>query len=100
MTRSVSTTTVLWRGITLRLRHTRRYYAYGADRIEVRVIAPLGAEIPITSGDTHVCFVDEDEIARAGDAVAYVVAWLDREAATPTWRKRELQRRQLSFDFE
>lgn len=96
----IRTYSFTWRGIALRVRHHRRYYDYGADRIQVWVISPPDAILPIAEDGYARCFEDEDVVAAAGGAVAYVTAWLEREANTPAWKRRELKLAQLAFDFD
>ena len=87
-----------WHGIEFTLRHTPRFYDYGADKIEI--ICQPGILLPISNNSTYRKeFFDEDLIQQAGGVVAYVLAWLDDESAKPAWRKYELARQQLKFDF-
>jgi hypothetical protein len=71
-----------------------------ADRIDVSVVSPRGALLPITETGNVRHFEDEAIDAAAGGPVAYVTAWLEREANTPGWKRRELAARQLEFDFD
>jgi hypothetical protein len=80
-----------------------RHWRYGAgvaeNHIEIRVIAPKGAPIPVTSTGYRSHFLSAEEVRAAGDAKAYVTAWLDHEAQTKASQEVEFAWRQLSFDL-
>ena len=88
---------IVWRGITLQIRHQPLYFDYGADHIEIHVKKPKDAIIPITETGYRSHFIDEEELKQAGGPVAFVTAWLDREGNTKKWIKRELASRQLEL---
>lgn len=52
------------------------------------------APIPITETGYLSHFIATVELVNAGGAVTFVTAWLDREASSKAWRKREFARRQ------
>lgn len=86
-----------WRDIKLRVRHTPDYINPGWSVLEIHVVAPKGAPIPITDTGYRSQFLDEAELKAAGGPVAYVRAWLDAEAKTKRWHKAEFNWRQGDF---
>lgn len=83
-----------WRGVTCRVRHTRDYLNPGTDHIEIEVVSPKGAPLPVTTTGYRSHFIAADDLAAAGGAVAFVTRWLDREATTKAWIKTDLAWRQ------
>jgi len=94
---STTTHKLAWRHVTARVRHTRNYINTGWSHIEIIVLTPKGAPVPITSTGYLSHFLDEQELARAGGPVRFFIAWLDREALTKAWAKKEAQWRQLEL---
>jgi hypothetical protein len=90
----VSTGKLVWRFATCRVRHTRDYISAGWSHIELMVVSPKGAPLPITSTGYRSHFLDEEQLIAAGGAVAYFTAWLDREATSKAWAKAEFKWRQ------
>lgn len=92
-----SSATFTWRHLALRVKHTPNYINQGWSHLELGVVAPKGAPCPITSTGYLSHFMDEDELACAGGAVAFFTAWLDREARSKLWAKIEAKWRQLDL---
>ncbi len=88
------TTRIVWRHATCRVRHTRDYLSAGWDHIEIDVLSPEGAPLPITETGYLSHFLSADEVAGAGGAVSYFTAWLDREARSKAWAETEFAWRQ------
>ncbi len=93
-TSKATTATLLWRGITCRVRHTPKYFDQ-LDHIELNVVSPKGARLPITETGFRSEFVSALVLSGSGGAVAYMTALLEREANTKRWQKREMEVRQL-----
>ena len=74
--------------------HTRNYLSKGTDHIEIHVIRPKTAALPITETGYRSHFIDALELVNAGGPVTFVNAWLDREARTAAWNKRQTARQQ------
>lgn len=86
-----------WRGIGIEAIYTPLKWQTIAH-LEVRSIAPVGAPLPITETGYRSHFHQPGTIeALGGDVVSQVIAWLDEEAQSPQWRKREEAARQLSL---
>jgi hypothetical protein len=88
---------LVWRHVTARIRHTPNYINQGWSHIELIVLSPKDAPLPITQTGYLSHFLDEDELAKAGGPVAFFAAWLDREARTPAWAKTDFKWRQLEL---
>lgn len=83
-----------WRGITLRADHTPNYINDGWSHIELRLLAPKGAPVPITSTGYLSHFLSDDDLLVTGGAVSFFTAWLDRDARSKAWVKTEAAWRQ------
>lgn len=90
------TFSLTWRGTMLSIRHTPKYFGH-ADHVEITVKKPRTAILPITETGYRSHFIDPDDLARAGGAVLFVQAWLEREAESKTWCARQAERAQLDF---
>lgn len=88
---------LVWRHVTARVRHTRNYINDGWSHIELIVLTPKDAPVPITQTGYLSHFLDEGELEMAGGPIAFFTAWLDREARTPAWAKTEFKWRQLEL---
>lgn len=76
----------VWQGIGIEAVYTPYKWSIHSH-LEIRSIAPARAPLPITSTGYRSHFHAPGTIeANGGDVVAYVIAWLDEEAATPAWR--------------
>lgn len=80
--------------VRVRITHARDYLSMGDDHIEVESIAPKRAPLPITDTGYRSHFVKPLDLVNDGGPVAFVTAWLDREAKSPAWRKAQTQRAQ------
>jgi hypothetical protein len=89
----------VWRDVTARVRHTPNYISKGWSHIELTVVTPKGAPLPVTATGYLSHFLDADDLKRAGGAVAFFLAWIEREAKTKAWAKREFAWRQLKLAF-
>jgi hypothetical protein len=89
-----STHKLVWRDITCRVKHTPNYISKGWSHLEIMVVAPKGAPLPITGTGYRSHFLDADLIAKAGGPVAFFQRWLDSEATTKAWAKAEFKWRQ------
>lgn len=89
------TSQIDWRGVVISIRYHKRRWNSNFDHIEVQVIG--SGEIPITETGYRSLFVQTFYVAEFGGLQAYVLAWLEHEAQTPQWKKREEAARQLSL---
>jgi hypothetical protein len=98
MTRKPSTSVVAtWRRVRFRARFTADYLIDGCNHLELIVLAPKGAALPITETGYLSHFDTEARVADATATLAFFIAWLDREADTKRWRTHELKRAQLDL---
>ena len=94
MRKRIPTYQIEWRGIRLVIRHQIDYLWAGQSHIEIDVVAPSRAAIPITETGYRSHFIGTLELINAGGAVTFVTAWLDREANSKKWIARELREAQ------
>ncbi len=85
---------IVWHGIELEIRHQTGRYA-GFDHIEV--ISEEKRPLPITETGYRSQFILPERIAEYGEPLDYVLAWLDFEADTNAWKRKEAAGRQLSL---
>ena len=88
-----------WRDVTLDVSYERNWMGKidTIAHLEIRVLKPQGAIIPLTDTGYRSHFISSVYVDDAGGAAKYVRAWLDAEAATPVWRRKEDAARQLSL---
>ena len=85
---------IVWRDILIVIRHELDYLWKGTSHIEIHVVRPKAAAIPITETGYRSHFIDAHELDAAGGPIPFVLAWLDEEAKSKEWQKREVGRRQ------
>jgi hypothetical protein len=83
-----------WQGIALSVEFTPNRYGANVHHIEIHVLQPEGAIIPVTDTGYRSHFFTDD-VEPYGGPAGYVRAWLDRHAASPEWKRREMEARQL-----
>lgn len=85
-----------WCGIELEIRHFATWSeAAGIDHIEV--ISDERQPLPITETGYRSLFIMPEYIAEKGTAHDYVLAWLDHEAKSNTWKRNQSDTRQLNL---
>jgi hypothetical protein len=97
--RGIEKAKVQWGDVLLEISYERNWMGMkdGIAHLEIRVLGPKGAIIPLTDTGYRSHFISSLYVEAAGGAVPYVRAWLDTEATKPAWKKRELASRQLSL---
>ena len=88
---------LVWRDITCRVRHTPDYISKGWSHIEIIVLTPKDAPIPITATGYRSHFLDQELLVEAGGPVTFFLDWIEREARTRQWAKAEFKWRQLEL---
>jgi hypothetical protein len=83
-----------WQGISLSVDYSPNSFGTGVHHIEIRVLQPEGALIPVTDSGYRSHFFSE-AVEHFGGPGGYVLAWLDHHAASPEWKRREAEARQL-----
>lgn len=86
-----SALTLVWRGVTCRVRHTPNYISKGWSHVEIFVTKPKKAPLPITSTGYLSHFLGEDELKRAGGPVMFFLDWIERESHTKQWAAAEFR---------
>ena len=95
-TRKPATTTfkLVWRDLTCRVRHTPNYLSKGWSHIEIIVVSPKKAPLPITETGYRSHFLDEELLKKVGGPVTFFLNWIEREATTKAWARAEFKWRQ------
>jgi hypothetical protein len=78
-------------GATVRVRitHSRDYLSVGRDHIEVESLTPKQSALPITETGYRSHFLTPLELINVGGPVTFVTAWLDAQAKSKDWQKRQ-----------
>lgn len=99
-TRKSKPTLMVWQhpttghAVHLRVDHTRNYLIAGTDHIEIHVIEPKKAMIPLTDTGYRSHFIDGEELKEAGGVRRFVEQWLTTESRSKEWQKKDLARQQ------
>ena len=83
-----------WRHLRCKVQETRHYLSHGWTMLQLEIVAARDAPCPITATGYLAHHLDEAELARAGGAVAFLTAWMDREAQGKPYRRAEFLWRQ------
>ncbi len=94
---NVTRSVLVWRHVKCRLTETRDYRSAGWTKIDIEVVAPKGAPLPIGLHGRAEHQLEAAALAAAGGIATFVTAWLDREADTRRYAKDELRWRQGSL---
>lgn len=92
-----------WRGITISISFEEAFLGFarpspGATaHLQVQVVSPEHAPLPITETGYLSHFVHPDDVEAAGGPVAYVEAWIEHDAKSPSWVEHEREKQQLSL---
>lgn len=78
---------ITWRGVRIEISFTPQAYGM-VDHIELRSAGK--APLPVTETGYRSTHLPLGTIAEAGGAVAFVIAWLDHEAAQINWQGAQL----------
>jgi|GEM_PF-550183 len=89
--------TLVWEGITLLVSYEPHWLRSMTARLEINVIQPEGAPLPVTDTGYRSHFLKSGLVEEAGGPTAYVRAWLDREARNPVWIRARDRWRQLDL---
>lgn len=83
-----------WRHLRCKLQVTPHYLRHGWTMLQLDVVAARDTPCPITATGYLAHFLDQDELAANGGAVAFLTAWMDRAAATKVYQDSEFRWRQ------
>ena len=92
--RSVQVYPCEWRGIALSITHVQRWCA-GIDHVQVQSAGRV--PLPIAKTGFKSLFTPPERLNGYADAKAYVLAWLEHEAASGAWTQHEEEAQQLSL---
>ena len=85
-----------WNGIRISLKHVHNYFAM-IEHLEIKSIDPEKAPLPITDTGYKSHFIDKASIECHGNAMDYVLAWLDEVAKAPKWQGQKESANQYSL---
>ena len=97
--RTIEEHKAMWRGIDLIVTFERNWLSSVRPITAHLTIttAPERQPLPITETGYRSHFLPAHAVDDEGGPVAFVLAWLDHEAASPEWKAAELSARQLSL---
>jgi len=90
------TFTATWRRVDLQINWKDNWLNTGMGHLEI-VCVSSGAVLPITETGYRSHFTAPEAVKEHGGPVAYVLAWLDAEAVSAKWQKRDAASRQLNL---
>jgi len=80
--------------VRIRITHKRNYLSPGNDHIAIESIAPERTPLPITETGYLSHFISPLALVDAGGPVAFVTAWIEREAKGKAWTKATVKKAQ------
>ena len=99
--RHITIEDLVWEGVTLSIAYERSWLATpeedGPAHLEVHVLGPQGARLPITETGYRSQFLARGIVEEAGSPAAYVRAWLDKAAKGLEWNQEQHRWAQLSL---
>jgi len=97
--RAITTKTIDWQGITLSVTYEADYLSINRHSGFATAHLQVQAPVPLPFTETGYCshFLPAEEVDELGGPVAYVLAWLEKAAKTPAWRKHQEAVRQFSL---
>lgn len=98
----IETFTLDWRGIAIEINYEANWLdradeGYDTAHLQIETIAPERAPLPVTETGYRSHFTSAKTVAAYGGPVAFVRAWLDEEAAKPSWKAIETASRQMTL---
>ena len=73
--------------VRVRITHARNYLSQGTDHLEIQSIKPSKAPLPITATGYLSHFIAPLDLINAGGPVAFITAWIERDASGKAWTK-------------
>lgn len=93
-TEEAQETQITWRGVAIAVRYQPEKFGL-MSHLELRTVRPEGAALPVTETGYRSHFIEPGTVENfEGGVVAYVTAWLEEEARSKEWQKKQLQSRQ------
>lgn len=83
-----------WRHLRCKVQETPHYLSNGWTMLQLEVVASRDTPCPITTTGYLAHFLDEADLAHAGGAVAFMTAWMNRDAATRRYQDADFRWRQ------
>lgn len=88
---------ITWRGVLCRVSHQPNFMGEGWSQIEIQVISPRGAPLPLTETGYFAHYLAEDELTAQGGCARYFEAWLTREAGSARYARALARWKQLDL---
>ena len=94
---------IRWQGYTIEVSFwEKKHKLYGYEdaymsHLEIRCLEPVKAPLPMTESGYRSHHAPPEHILEYGSAKDYVLAWLEHEAKTDTWKQREAAAKQFSL---
>lgn len=89
------TSQIVWGGVQVEITYRKRRWKSDFDHIELHV--EEGRIIPVTETGYRSHFLPAGIVDEYGSPEGFVRAWLDHEAGSSDWNKREQTSRQMSL---
>jgi len=92
MNRHIFTSRIDWNDLTLEIAWEPAWLSRAVlgdapvGHLQVTSIAPARAPLPVSETGYRSLFIDPARVIAEGGPLNFVRAWLDHEAATPSWR--------------
>lgn len=77
--------TLAWRGVTCRVTVTQNHRIEGWTLLEIAVVSPSGAPLPIAVDGHRIHGIEQEAIDAAGGICPFLTTWADRAATTPAY---------------
>lgn len=102
MNTAIFTQRIDWNGITLEVSWEPSWLPTSASldavgHLQLQSIAPERAPLPVTETGYRSLFINPEDVMNEGGPLAFVCAWLDCEARSPSWRAQQEAARQLAL---
>jgi hypothetical protein len=102
MNTHIITQRIDWNGITIEVSWEPSWLSvpelrYNVSHLQVSSIAPARAALPISETGYRSLFIDPASVRDEGGPLAFVRAWLDNEANSPSWRLQEAEAKQYAL---
>lgn len=89
-------TVIDWQGISLSVEFTSNRFGTSVHHLEIHVLQPEGAVIPITDTGYRSHFFSEP-LETVAEVETYLRTWLDSAALASDWKRRQEAARQFSL---
>jgi len=90
--------TLDWRGLLIEISYEAHWLSGGTiAHLQLRTLEPMRAPLPVTETGYRSHFLPQGIVEDMGGPTAYVLAWLEHEAARKGWAAVEAAARQYTL---